>query len=238
MIAERVHAIAALVTKAGGTKKKRGRWIVLIVTAVLLVNPCTLAIFIRVVLYEAFEMDGPSMAPGYQHGDRVYVAKFPFGLFLPFTDEAMITWGEPELGDVLIVHSPLDDIDIIKRVIGLPGDTIEIRDDVIVRNGVAVRRRELGQADEGAHDDAVRCVDETVEGRSWTILEHDYEVTETIEPVTVPEGHVYVLGDNRHRSNDSRNPRVGFIPIARIKGRVDGHYLVAPDRIECPGGEP
>src|SRR5688500_17661074 len=77
-----------------------------------------LALFIRIVLFEAFEIEGPSMQPTLLNGDRVVVAKFLYGLFLPFTTEAIVTWGLPDPGDVVIVKSPADDIDIVKRVIG------------------------------------------------------------------------------------------------------------------------
>ena len=102
-----------------------------------------LAIFIRIVLFEAFEIDGPSMEPTLQHGDRVVVAKMLYGLFLPYTHEAVMTWGSPHLGDVVIVNSPADGVDIVKRVIGVAGDTIEIRDGRILRNGDAVPHEEM-----------------------------------------------------------------------------------------------
>jgi signal peptidase I len=64
-----------------------------------------LALFIRVTLFEAFAIDGPSMEPSLLDGDRVVVAKYPYGLFLPFTHEAIINWGGPSPGDIIILHS-------------------------------------------------------------------------------------------------------------------------------------
>jgi signal peptidase I len=109
-----------------------------------------LAFFIRIVLFEAFEIDGPSMEPTLLNGDRVVVSKFPFGLFLPFTDDAVVSWGMPHAGDVVIVKSPADGVDIVKRVIGVPGDRIEVRDDVVYRNGESIRVQVLGPCHEDA----------------------------------------------------------------------------------------
>src|SRR5438045_5526536 len=88
-----------------------------------------LALVIRTALFEAFEIEGPSMEPTLLNGDRVVVAKFMFGLFLPLRDHADITWGAPKLGDVVIIKSPADGVDIVKRVIGIGGDFIEVHDD-------------------------------------------------------------------------------------------------------------
>src|SRR5688572_9284899 len=77
-----------------------------------IVGAVGLAMFIRIMLFEAFEIEGPSMEPTLLNGDRVVVAKFMYGLFLPFMPEASFTWGAPTPGDVVIVKSPADDIDI------------------------------------------------------------------------------------------------------------------------------
>ena len=103
-----------------------------------------LALFIRVTLFEAFAIDGPSMEPTLQDGDRVVVAKYPFGLFLPFTHEAVWNWGGPDPGDVIILHSPADDEDIVKRVIGVGGDEILIRDGKVSRNGEVLQTVDVG----------------------------------------------------------------------------------------------
>jgi signal peptidase I len=97
-----------------------------------------LAMIIRIVLLEAFEIEGPSMEPTLLNGDRVVVSKFLYGLFLPFTNDALLTWGTPKVGDVVIVRSPADNIDIVKRVVGVAGDILEMRSGVLYRSFVAI----------------------------------------------------------------------------------------------------
>lgn len=181
-----------------------------------------LALFIRVVLFEAFEIDGPSMEPTLLNGDRVVVAKFMYGLFLPFTNEAALTWGLPNAGDVVIVRSPLDNIDIVKRVIGVPGDSIEVREDVVHRNGTPIQVRVVGACRGEQQEPQGDCewVEERVGERTWQTSRSTFSVPDTLDTVTVPPGHIFVLGDHRDRSNDSRNPRVGMIPASRVKGRA------------------
>jgi signal peptidase I len=191
-----------------------------------------LALFIRIVLFEAFEIDGPSMEPTLQHGDRVVVAKFMYGLFLPFMDEAVLNWGVPEVGDVVIVNSPYDGIDIVKRVIGAPGDTIEIRENVVYRNGEPLQIRIAGPClsdGEVEYEDECQWVEEGIDEHTWFTSRSRFNVPDSLEPAAVPEGHIFVMGDHRDRSNDSRNPRVGMIPATRVKGRALAIYWSSND---------
>ena len=192
------------------------------------------AIFIRVVMFEAFEIEGPSMEPTFLNGDRVIVAKYPFGLFMPFTHDAVTSWGMPNAGDVVIVHSPADNVDIVKRVIGVPGDRIEIRDDIVYRNGEAIRQRELGPCPEGQTTDwtdLCRWFEESTNGRTWTTSANEMDIPQSLSEREVPPGHIFVLGDHRDHSNDSRNPAVGMIPIGRVKGRAQAIYWSSDEEI-------
>ncbi|MEM9863547.1 MAG: signal peptidase I [Myxococcota bacterium] len=187
-----------------------------------------LAIFIRIVLFEAFEIDGPSMEPSLQSGDRVVVAKMLYGLFLPWTDDALLSWGEPQLGDVVIVHSPLDGVDIVKRVVGVAGDTIEVRDRQIIRNGEPLPIEDLGPCDrseqQDTNDTECRVYEETLGELSYRVSDSGHFRAPT-RATTIPEGHVFVRGDHRDRSNDSTNPLIGPVHISRIKGRALAIYL-------------
>jgi signal peptidase I len=180
-----------------------------------------LAILIRVVLFEAFEIEGPSMEPTLQNGDRVVVAKFMYGLFLPFADEAIFTWGGPKPGDVVIVKSPHDGIDIVKRVIGVEGDVIEFRDDVIYRNGHPIPQEHAGECDPdlaSSHEAACEWIDETVGDKTYRTSHNPTSPPTSHPPITIPADHVYILGDHRDRSNDSRF--IGPVHVNRVKGRA------------------
>jgi signal peptidase I len=219
-----------------------------------IVGAVLLAIFIRIVLFEAFEIEGPSMEPTLLNGDRVVVAKFMYGLFLPFTDQAIVTWGSPSAGDVIILRSPergQEDVDIVKRVIGVPGDTIEIRtlpvdcgngewstQDVVYRNGDEIERERVGDCVDREQPPGIdngRCTctiwRETIGERSY-LISNSYRPRRyddpddperplrVVGPVELDDDHIFVLGDHRDASNDSRNDMLGPIPLARIKGRA------------------
>ena len=183
-----------------------------------------LAMFIRIVLFEAFEIEGPSMEPTLLNGDRVVVSKFSYGLFLPFMNEAVVSWGLPSVGDVVIVRSPRDNVDIVKRVVGLPGDTIELRDGVVYRNGQGVPHASQGGCRDRPDAGPFGCewVEEKLGQHTYRISRNLDSIRTTRATLRVEPDRIYVLGDHRDRSNDSR--ALGTIPISRVKGQVLSIY--------------
>lgn len=207
------------------------RWESVVANLKTIGGAVVLALIIRTVLFEPFEIDGPSMEPTLLHGDRVVVAKFLYGIFLPLRDEAVVTWGQPNLGDVVILKSPADGVDIVKRVIGLPRDTIELRAGLVYRNGDPLQMRDRGECSVGRglehNQDPYRSAlhrchwrESEIDGR--TFLTSGGPDSAYHQPVRVPPGEIFVLGDHRDTSNDSR--AIGTIPISRIKGRALAIY--------------
>ena len=193
-----------------------------------IVGAVALAMVIRIALFEAFAIDGPSMEPTLLNGDRIVVAKYPYGLFLPWTQEAMFNWSGPTAGDVVIVHSPMDNEDIVKRVVAVGGDTIRIEDGLIYRNDNALPTAETRPCEESQQmkfDPTCMVYRESVNELEHYISHSRHDLPLDLPPKTIPEGHIFVFGDHRDHSNDSRNPLVGAVPNSRVKGKVLFIYM-------------
>ncbi|UJR85391.1 signal peptidase I [Sandaracinus amylolyticus] len=199
------------------------RWaLICVVFPVYAIVSAGWALGVRVLGLEAFDVQGPSMEPTLLDGDRFVADKSAYGLALPMHDEAVSTWGAPEVGDVVVLRSP-DGFDLIKRVVAIGGDRIAIDHDVVVRNGERIELRAVGTWDGGLGEEGQRF-EERVGDRAWEIVRSPLSMPESMPEAVVPEGHVFVLGDHRDRSNDSRNPVIGMVPVSRLRGRVSHVY--------------
>jgi signal peptidase I len=193
-----------------------------------------IAAVIRSFLFEPFSIPSGSMLPTLLVGDYLFVAKyaygysrfsFPFG-FPPFSGRIMLR--KPVLGDVVVFRLPSDNrTDYIKRVIGLPGDRIQIEHGILNINGKPVERRANGMfsaADsQGFGRKYKQYMEKLPNGREHRILEtSDDEPQDNTGVYTVPAGHIFVLGDNRDSSRDSRFiDDVGFVPMENLIGRAE-----------------
>jgi signal peptidase I len=145
-----------------------------------------LALVIKAFVIQAFKIPSGSMIPTLLRGDQILVNKFVYGTRIPFSDVKLFPVREPERGDIVVFEYPNDRrVHYIKRLIGLPGDEIEIRDKVLYVNG---ERYEV----EGAHYD------------DSAILPGIAGPRDNFDPVTVPEDSYFMMGDNRDNSRDSR----------------------------------
>jgi signal peptidase I len=184
------------------------------------------ALLLRAFVVEAFQIPSGSMIPTLDVGDHIFVSKFAYAVGVPFTNLKIAELGKPKRGDVVVFKYPPDQsIDYIKRVVGLPGETIEVRHNEVFINGQPMAREELHEpcsAGDGADEDDRRFCEvwlEHLDGK--THLTHQEPIRSNgsdFGPVTIPVGHYFCMGDNRDNSKDSRV--WGFVPFELIKGRA------------------
>jgi signal peptidase I len=183
----------------------------------------------RTFLYEAVYIPSGSMIPTLKIGDYVIVEKWAYGARLPFTDSAQAMWSSPKRGDIVVLLAPPGNPrndDLIKRVVGVAGDTVEIRDGALWLNGQPVpREREHGSCTywnkiEGGPWREEPCVPyrETLDKHHYESYCTPYLPCGDVPPVVVPPGTVWLAGDHRDHSADSRV--FGPVPVGRIKGRA------------------
>ncbi len=193
-----------------------------------------IALGIRTFAYEPFNIPSSSMEPTLLIGDYLFVSKLSYGYsrysipFSPALFEGRVFLTKPEVGDVAVFRNPRDvKTDFIKRIVGLPGDKIEVRDGVLHINDQAVKRErllpsELADIDYPSAMGAV-YVETLPNGRRHLIHEQRFDngPVDNWRPQTVRPGHVFAMGDNRDNSSDSRSPTVGQIPFENLVGRAD-----------------
>jgi signal peptidase I len=187
-----------------------------------------IAVAVRTFLYEPFNIPSSSMVPTLLIGDYLFVSKFSYGYSkhsLPFSIplfSGRILEGEPERGDVAVFKLPRDNkTDYIKRIIGLPGDRIQVIGGILHINGEPVQRERL--AEDYVYDGKphAQYIETLPGGRQHRIVEvGDGEFKDNTNEFVVPAGHYFGMGDNRDNSDDSRGG-VGFIPAENLVGRAE-----------------
>jgi signal peptidase I len=208
------------------TKQKKGGFGETLRTVIYAV---LIALVIRTFAYEPFSIPSGSMIPTLLVGDYLFVSKYAYGysrfslpLGLPLFDGRILA-DQPERGDVAVFKLPSDNsTDYIKRVIGLPGDRIQVIDGLLHINGEPVDREQVRETRVG--QGAVTIYRETLpNGESHLIRERgDANFFDNTPVYEVPEGHYFMMGDNRDSSQDSRAlQRVGYIPFENLVGRAE-----------------
>lgn len=193
-----------------------------------------IALVIRTFLFQPFNIPSGSMKGTLLVGDYLFVSKFtygysryslPFGI-IPF--EGRIMGSLPERGDVVVFKLPSDNrTDFIKRVIGLPGDRIQMLDGVLHINDLAVDRERVEDFGLRNADGSIAYVPQYRETLPNGVQYLTLDITpdgrrDTTGVYVVPEGHLFMMGDNRDQSADSREPRaVGFVPLENVVGRAE-----------------
>ena len=205
----------------------------------------------RSFVFSPFSIPSESMLPRLWNGDFLLAAKWPYGFSrnsLPF--DAPVIPGrlfaqQPERGDVVIFKHPIDRTDYVKRVIGLPGDDIAVSNGRVILNGAALPRDAMPAfeiplsantdcawgGEEGVDNAGVpvcryrRFIETLPGGRQYEVLDFGPTPGDAVAPVTIPAGHMFVLGDNRDNSRDSRfearpGDAVGIVPLENLVGRA------------------
>jgi len=227
-------------------QKDEGFWASILDTAKTLVYAILIAMVFRTVLIEPFSIPSGSMKPTLLEGDYLFVTKYSYGYsrfsmpFSPSLWEGRILYNPPKRGDVVVFRLPSDNkTDYIKRIIGLPGDRVQVVGGVLNINGEAVKRAQGTAWIEGRMRQD-QFIETLPEGRRHSILENpelDERAIVERNPTSglgqktgsvdntrvyvVPPDHFFAMGDNRDNSQDSRFPDVGPVPAENLIGRAE-----------------
>lgn len=187
-----------------------------------------IVLLLRSFLVEPFRIPSGSMMPTLSIGDFILVNKFTYGVRLPVINTKIVPLGEPQRGDIVVFRYPLDPtVDYIKRVIGLPGDKITYSNKQLLVNGQAAGQTRIGTyttTGQGGTMNGASLFSEDLTGIVHDILIRDrqpsplYPKLDGQGEFTVPDGHYFVMGDNRDNSNDSRF--WGTVPEGNLVGRA------------------
>ncbi|MGB0921974.1 MAG: signal peptidase I [Alphaproteobacteria bacterium] len=213
-----------------------GEWIRTILWAV------GIAVVIRSLMFQPFNIPSSSMVPTLLVGDFLFVTKFSYGYskhsfpFSPPVLNGRIMGDEPDRGDVAVFKTPQDNrTDFIKRVVGLPGDRVQMISGALYINGEAIKRERVEdflQRDAGGNVRRARQYRETMpNGVTYMTLDlFDNGHSDDTGVFVVPEGHYFMMGDNRDNSQDSRVPgAVGFVPAENLVGKAQVLWLSTKD---------
>jgi len=192
-----------------------------------------LVLVFRGFIFEPFRVPSNSMMPTLLTGDFILVNKFDYGLRLPILNSKIIDFSKPERGDVIVFRYPnyehsagYSGVDFIKRVVALPGDTISYEKDQLIVNDESVEYRKIGSyqgVDSGKAMTGYRHIREKINEADHDILLHPLGNSRKLSKTTVPEGHYFVMGDNRAHSSDSRF--WGYVPEDYILGKAIGIWM-------------
>lgn len=183
-----------------------------------------------------------SMKPTILEGDRIFVNKLAYGLRIPFTMKWVAQWEKPSRGDIVVCFSPVDGMRLVKRIVGLPRDTIEMRNNQLHVNGTPIsygapNENLIDQIDTEARNDHYYFTERFGLNQHSIMLTPTQPAIRSFEPIKVPAGQYFVMGDNRDRSADSRifgyvngTDILGRAPVVAVSVDPQNNYIPRWDR--------
>jgi signal peptidase I len=184
-----------------------------------------IVLIVRSFWFEPFRIPSSSMMPNLVDGDFIFVTKYSYGLRLPFFNTKVLSTGEPRRGDVVVFRLPRDpSVHYIKRLIGLPGDHILVRNNRLTINGSPIPL-----ARDGSYSGGYGFTGSALGVERFGQVQHEVMFatgrSSTDFETLVPAGHYFFMGDNRNDSQDSRFPQVGFVPEENLVGRASRIWM-------------
>lgn len=186
------------------------------------------ALAVRAFIAEPYEIPTGSMLPTVQIGDRLVISKLAYGARIPYTLGDQIRWSSPHRGDIVVLLNPTPgQPDLAKRVVALPGDEVEVRDGRLALNGHEIHETAVpGPCEDDDRDERtgrwfpVRCTafQESLDGTSFVVHHVPGAEVPDFGPLVISPNQVFLMGDNRDRSLDSRY--FGPVPTGKLKGKA------------------
>ena len=177
-------------------------------------------VLLTTFVVQAYRIPSPSMERTLMVGDVLFVNKFLFGAKLPFVDVRTPAVREPRRDDIVVFLSPIEDSMLVKRLIGIPGDTVEMRQGALYRNGKALVEPWAQSTDPGwSADESTRLAMRQMQLPHFVGADPDAYLPDVHQwgPLVVPDDSLWMMGDNRHNSEDSRV--WGFVPEDHVVGK-------------------
>jgi len=201
-----------------------------------------IALLIRTIVFEPYSIPSGSMKPNFLVGDYLFVSKYQYGVSnasLPLEPNLLngriLELNQPKRGEVIVFKSPHNRwTNYIKRLIGLPGDEIQVKDGIIYINGERVERKEAGTFTDTDGSILKRYIETLPNGISYYVLEEiDNHILDNTKVYKVPEGHYFFMGDNRDHSLDSRagDHPIGFVPHEKLIGKAEMVIFSNPESV-------
>ena len=185
------------------------------------VLPILVVVLFRMIVVEPFVIPSGSMIPTLLVHDHIFAEKWAYGLHVPFVDSFVLKWAEPQAFDIIVFRYPKNpDVYFVKRVIGLPGDEVSVHQGLLKINGLEIPQAKVQKVPSSAVELDSRF-DYYEEDFHWVRYENRED--SNFHTIKVPTGFLFVMGDNRDQSSDSRV--WGFVPMDNVVGRVSRVWL-------------